>query len=837
MRLLEEDEFSEYIKNHMSIPKYDSKREGKIPNAYWDLDTERISSILRQMEVRLCEIIQRFPDSDKELHHLLAQLHKIPHYERKKPTAIGLIGAQGHGKSMLINALFELDGISLTGKLGGALTSTVVKYAQYSSTPRSANTPAYNGEIQFLDEMRIGEMIREHVKDYAHYHDDGEDSEDDDTLGPRDFKQDDADRKRRDTAMEVFETLFGTKEDFFEECANAESKNEFVRICQIRCKDIIRDHKVDDRYIARKYGNTPSDLLLELKPFLVDEKGPQKLWPLVDYVTIRLDHELLRNGATIIDVPGTGDSNILRARRAEEIKESADILNTVKNCILNRGYSNVKLVATQIDVKQVRERMKKASEDAKAAMQILDAQRMMHVSMYQEYPNRHLLQLFVTNRASDISAVLGHKLNGRSTSEMLEIFHISAYNYLKWVARPEIPFLEQPPLPPSLTGIPALRQYLFDVLAPTKYHEIASHVHMWIPNFIEKVKRVVNQSDRNEDFKTLAKGFDQLVDKVFRKIFYDTSTKCRNNADIYKQQVDEMIEVGFARLRGPTWNKVLKLRGTLPPRASKAKGLEGGCSYNKDLSGILAHVHFSVMSMLDTSSANVMVVEQAKRKWGIVRKKLHLKMEDLMNELYRIQQQAVLRATMEDGRQNCLVAAITDTMFNDVFASEPASKPGCGDKKKFVEPKVKYQKRLMTNLLLDPDNHIVDHVFKQFHEEYTKATNNLLQLYFQQLRDLLGVYSNTLRAQAPIDYRVENAGKEVRAELEKDLVTIIQESETLKELVPEVETQSEVTDNMFSMADMGESDGNLAAIFSRLSKKRKKDTDNASQVNVKKEKM
>lgn len=304
MRLLEEDEFSEYIKDHMSVPKYDSSREAKIPNAYWDLDTERISSILRQMEIRFGQMIQNFPNSDKELHHLLAQLHKIPHYERKKATTIGLIGAQGHGKSMLINALFELEGISLTGKLGGALTCTVVKY-QYSSNSRSSTSLAYNGEIQFLDEKRIGEMIREHVKDYAHYHDDGEDSEDDGAPGVRDFKQDDADRKRRDTAMEVFETLFGSKEDFLEGWAQAESKNDFVRICQIKCKDIIREHKVDDQNVARKDGNTPHDLLLKLKQFLVNEKGLQQLWPLVDYVTVRLDHELLKNGAIVIDVPGT----------------------------------------------------------------------------------------------------------------------------------------------------------------------------------------------------------------------------------------------------------------------------------------------------------------------------------------------------------------------------------------------------------------------------------------------------------------------------------------------------------------------------------------------------
>jgi hypothetical protein len=64
---------------------------------------------------------------------------------------------------------------------------------------------------------------------------------------------------------------------------------------------------------------------------------------------------------------GTGDTNTSRARHAEDIKDSADVLlilantdriatnnpvhKTMQNYILNRGsYNRVKLVATQIDV-------------------------------------------------------------------------------------------------------------------------------------------------------------------------------------------------------------------------------------------------------------------------------------------------------------------------------------------------------------------------------------------------------------------------------------------------------------------------------------------------------
>jgi hypothetical protein len=240
--------------------------------------------------------------------------------------------------------------------------------------------------------------------------------------------------------------------------------------------------------------------------------------------------------------------------------------------------------------------------------------------------------------------------------------------------------------------------------------------------------------------------------------------------------------------------------------------------------------------MLDGTSASVMVVSQAKRKWGNIRKNLPLKMGNLMKELDRTQKQAVLHATMEDGRQNCLVATITDDMFDAVFASEPDLKPGSDPaKKKFVEPKVKFQKRRMKELLLSPENHIVDNVFKQFYDEYTKATNDLLQRHFQQLQKDLGEYSATLRAQAPIDYRVDSVGMAIREELEQELVTTVRDSETLKELVPQVETRSEGSATTLTMVDMDDCIGDLAAIFSRLSKKRKKDAEDPAKVKVKKE--
>lgn len=228
-----------------------------------------------------------------------------------------------------------------------------------------------------------------------------------------------------------------------------------------------------------------------------------------------------------------------------------------------------------------------------------EPEKMMSANLYGKYLQRYLLQRFVTERSARISSDIGAKLNGRSASEILQVFHISAHNSLQWVAGSETSFHEQPPLPPSLTGIPEVRQYLFSVLAPKKYNEITTHAHVWLPNFIEKIKRVTDRTDRHRSFATAAKSVEKLRDelmpdllaqakRLFRGQFRTAYAKAFNEIGLYKQQVDKKIRNDLFGYHGMTWSKILKFGGTLPPRASKAKGLEDGCSYNKEFSNILA---------------------------------------------------------------------------------------------------------------------------------------------------------------------------------------------------------------------------------------------------------
>jgi hypothetical protein len=243
--------------------------------------------------------------------------------------------------------------------------------------------------------------------------------------------------------------------------------------------------------------------------------------------------------------------------------------------------------------------MEAAAAEARNAEEEEDAVTVLRAGKYKTYLQRYLVQLFVKERIRDIDSDLADKLDGRGPAEAVQVFHISASNYLQWVAAPKIPFREQPPLSPSLTGVPSIRQFMFGIIAPKKMGEVSHHINTWMPNFIDKVKRVIDHSDRNEDFGTLANEFDQVMDELvgnhlnqakqlFQKVFKETFFQIRRDTTVYQQQYDRKITQQLLAYKGQTWSKILKCKGTVPPKASKAKGLEDGCSLPKDFSDILA---------------------------------------------------------------------------------------------------------------------------------------------------------------------------------------------------------------------------------------------------------
>lgn len=298
------DEFPEYMQKYRSVPRYDSSLETKGNHPYWALPRERIDADLDRIYQKLLEPLKEIPTGDRELAHLHKTVHAVPQIKRSSEISIGLVGAQGAGKSMFLNALFDTEGISWSGADGEACTRTVVKFAHFAPNSTLEGSDSFYADIKFLDNSKIEEMIREHVKDIKYYQEDADDSEDEEPRGTQSYEQDELDKQRYDTAREIFKVLFGSEKDFLHHWASPTEESK--QHCKIKCREAMKKCGVSDgENSCIKSANNPHELMSKIKQFLADMKGVDCFWPLVDHVTIRFNHELLKHGAVIIDVPGT----------------------------------------------------------------------------------------------------------------------------------------------------------------------------------------------------------------------------------------------------------------------------------------------------------------------------------------------------------------------------------------------------------------------------------------------------------------------------------------------------------------------------------------------------
>ena len=80
--------------------------------------------------------------------------------------------------------------------------------------------------------------------------------------------------------------------------------------------------------ITKRLGpfKTGEELVKELKQYVTAPKDPKNgaPWPLVKEVEILCDKPLLKTGAVLVDLPGTGDSNRARNKVAQKYMSQCD---------------------------------------------------------------------------------------------------------------------------------------------------------------------------------------------------------------------------------------------------------------------------------------------------------------------------------------------------------------------------------------------------------------------------------------------------------------------------------------------------------------------------------
>lgn len=292
------ERFPAYLSTQKTLLRYDPSLEKKPNHVWYRMDKGKIDELLKTFSESIVNMLIGSPTDDRELQHLFRTATELANVIRSPPVKVALLGAQGAGKSLSLNALFDCDGLSLTGADGAACTSSVTRYVHYSGEYR------FSAEIKFLGVEKREALLKEHARNYFHYQHADVDSDDEDTPRGKPDNHDEMERRLKDTAEDVFLTLFGSRTAFQENWSSVSYKSgEFVRICQLKCEETLCKEGGSSG-TAIKLASDQKELLKQLKPFLTKVKGITCLWPLVDHVTVKFDNDLLQSGVEIIDLPG-----------------------------------------------------------------------------------------------------------------------------------------------------------------------------------------------------------------------------------------------------------------------------------------------------------------------------------------------------------------------------------------------------------------------------------------------------------------------------------------------------------------------------------------------------
>jgi hypothetical protein len=342
----------------------------------------------------------------------------------------------------------------------------------------------------------------------------------------------------------------------------------------------------------------------------------------------------------------------------------------------------------------------------------------------------------------------------------------------------------------------------------------------------------------------------------FQKASNASIEKISPDLQTYKENIHDLVHDDWFNLRSPAFNRILKNRGIVPKGLSKARGLEGGADWNKDLANLLTpafykwakehkehmrHMlatlgysfnafHQKIIRVMTKAAANVPTVEKAKQKWQHVRPHVLVKLETLMDDVERVQARALEWATMEYDRQRNLISDITDNIYIEVFNSAPALKPPNPKAKKqskqYVMPKMKFQQARLKEMFLSPDSHFVGQAVNLFRSEFEKNIRHTIDQHFARIEAIYDKFDTGIRAQGPINYKLTPAGEDIRAEVKERIPELQATIDHLKTFLPARASQDADTeeDQAYNMGAREDDEDDFATTYNKMSSKRKETT-------------
>ncbi|KAF2643057.1 hypothetical protein P280DRAFT_467149 [Massarina eburnea CBS 473.64] len=848
-------------------PAYDPSSEPLPKHAWYDLDRSGKGQEINDIVDMATDVTATARPEDKELISLRKMGNEVRGIDIVAHSEVAIVGQQGMGKSLLINALTNRRHFSKTSARGGACTASAIKYRHKSGASDTEET--YDALVQFMDEESLKEVIAEHGRRYHHF-----------VFGEADPDYYYEEQRASQTAEEFLHLLFNTKYDpkakkILKGLLTPEGimGGKYLSACLDMARTRIEETYPDKNGVLTFEGMHHESLMAEVEQYIADFKDLPTLWPIVDNVTILMGSSLARNGVCLVDLPGLGDLNQSRTAATNAIRRKAGfeiivakservtteevVDQQIQQSIKAHGAKNTILVLTKIDEyfldsnsveteiessksgpfplikrylrkvdKEIEDLEDDNGEDADKQIQLLEAY---HV---------HLMQVaqyaFIHKRARDMEKEMRNKYLSEDPNP-IQVFSVSASMYLDWL---KVRQKERPFLSPEMTGIPALRKFLLGLSAETNYQEYRNHVFLKLPRFLGKLRRVAHDENKDGAYAVIRPRFQELVANLenhlqasfeeFRKegispVWTDSSEKgnrLENIVSIVKEWGDGT--------RWNTYNKVLREKGMVRKTTAQKYVLPGknfgSINWNEDISiEILPDMKDWKRMMNLYVSEFAYQVDRATQRIcedivaSITNSSLTQELKNIALKEWSECQERVFAHTkdFDDVLRNAIKLtyqyATTETDIRCMVAKANWGAYDIIEQQNRVMDWYSIQRRLMISMMCEPDDQartLLDRIDKAVKITTKKNLKAAFAPFLDELIKEVNLFDDHIADRVPVDYDLRDGDAILRRALRGVLPALEQRVGTLqRDFKERMVDRSEKVDERVDAGSNGKTDG------------------------------
>ncbi|KAK5107579.1 hypothetical protein LTR62_001022 [Meristemomyces frigidus] len=302
---------------------YDENSEPYPRCAIYDKEIPAVKSMLTSISKKVQDILRPHDCKAKSFQTYLTTANGLAEIPTTKVLRIALIGNAGVGKSSTLNALVDIP--DLAKSLAGGQSCTCVP-TEYSG-PFAGQSKTYVAIIRYFNMSNIRKVLTELLQNYRIYYFEADPDWDEDTRQGN---------HRRALAATVTLSIlfrdwaeFSSQEDsraYLDKCCRDQSIKVIDRMmysCQVRVKAKVF---VNDRHSDKVEVSLTRELRKAIDPLLSSKSNSSTpaLWPLVEQVFIGVRGSRVLDRLTVIDLPGTSDTDDVRIEICKKYIGSCD---------------------------------------------------------------------------------------------------------------------------------------------------------------------------------------------------------------------------------------------------------------------------------------------------------------------------------------------------------------------------------------------------------------------------------------------------------------------------------------------------------------------------------